>query len=184
MELILIRHPKTVAPLGTCYGSTDLEADANHLATDAARLRPLMPRGARFVASPLQRAHRLACALGEPVETDDRLVEVGFGEWEMKRWDDLPRSDMDAWAANVAGHVPPGGESLNDVQARVLDWWDSVEKTGTLVAVAHGGPWRILGAHLLGMPLERSLSIEIQWGGRAHFRVSPDFVQLRGWNLF
>lgn len=184
MDLILIRHPKTVAPLGTCYGSTDLEPDPDHLAADAARLRPLIPENARIVASPLQRARLLAERLGENIETDARLRELGFGEWEMQRWDALPRADMDSWAANVAGHVPPGGESLRDMEARVKDWWAETPKTGVLFAVAHGGPWRVLAANLLGLPLEKSLQFEIEWGGRSHFRFHDHGVQLRGWNLF
>jgi len=46
MDLILIRHPKTVVPNGVCYGSTDVEPDPKHLSQDAARLKPILPEDA------------------------------------------------------------------------------------------------------------------------------------------
>ncbi len=183
MDLILIRHPKTVVADGTCYGSTDVEADPKHLASDVTRLRAVMPSDVRIISSPMQRAMRLAEYFG-PVETDARLVEMDFGDWEMRCWDDLPREELDAWATDLSGYIPPGGESLRSVAARTIDWWQKQPRDRTVIAVAHGGPWRVLAAHLLGIPLDHTTRLEIGWGGRAVFRVTDFGVQLRGWNLF
>ena len=183
MDLVLIRHPKTVVPNGVCYGSSDVEPDPERLASDAARIAPMLPRDARVVSSPQQRAARLAAFFGE-VETDARLVEMDFGDWEMKRWDALPREEIDGWAGDLLGYTPPGGEALGSVAARTIDWWESQPRDRTIVAVAHGGPWRVLAAHLLGIPLEHSMRVEIEWGGRALFRISDHGAQLRGWNIF
>lgn len=183
MDLILIRHPKTVVPNGVCYGSTDVEPDPQRLASDAARIAPLLPDGARVVCSPQQRAFKLAAQFGEP-EPDARLKEMDFGAWEMQRWDNLPRDEIDGWAADLLEYRPPAGETLREVAERTLDWWAAQPRDATLVAVAHGGPWRVLAAHLLGIPLEHSTRVEIEWGGRALFRISDYGAQLRGWNLF
>lgn len=183
MDLILIRHPQTVVPRGTCYGVTDVEPDPALLASDAARVAPHLPEGARIVSSPQQRARKLAAHFGE-IETDPRLAEMNFGAWEMQRWDDLPRVEIDAWAADIVGYAPPNGESLGAVAERVIDWWESQPRDQTIVAVAHGGPWRVLAAHLLGIPLQHSTRVEIEWGGRALFRIHDHGIQLRGWNLF
>jgi len=75
MDLILIRHPQTVVPRGTCYGETNVEPDPARLASDAARIAPLLPDDARIVSSPQQRAQKLAAHFGD-VETDRRLVDV------------------------------------------------------------------------------------------------------------
>jgi len=116
--------------------------------------------------------------------TDDRLVEMDFGEWEGKDWDALPRNHVDAWAANVTGYIPPGGESVEGVAARVLDWWQSVEIEDTpLVIVSHGGPLRILAAHVTGAPLGQSMAFEIQWGHRALIWHNPGRTALAGWNI-
>lgn len=183
MDLILIRHPQTVVPNGVCYGSTDVEPDPEHLSSDAARIAPLLPQDARIISSPQQRAQRLAANFGSP-ETDARLVEMAFGEWEMRRWDDLPRAEIDAWASDILTYVPPGGESLGSVAARVIDWWEDQPRNRTIIAVAHGGPWRVLAAYLLGISVEHSTRLELEWGGRALFRINDYGAQLRGWNLF
>ena len=53
---------------------------------------------------------------------DDRLAEMNFGDWEGRPWDSIPRLEIDAWAADVAGYAPPGGESPRDLQRRALDF--------------------------------------------------------------
>ncbi len=183
MDLILIRHPKTVVANGVCYGSTDVDPDPARLAADAKRIAPLLPENPRLFSSPQQRAHKLAAHFGT-VETDPRLVEMDFGAWEMQRWDDLPRAEIDGWADDLLGYAPPGGETLGAVAARTIEWWENQPRDQTIIAVAHGGPWRVLAAHLLGIPLEHSIRLEIEWGGRALFRIHNHGAQLRGWNLF
>ena len=185
MELILVRHPETVVPRGTCYGASDVAADEAHLAEAVTRLAPQLPKGARFVSSPQQRARVLAEALaGGAVETDARLKEVDFGDWEMRVWDDLPRAEIDAWSADFYGYVPPNGESMGAMGARTLDWWASVEgHDGTLVAVAHGGPWRALAAHLTGAGLENALRFELAWGRMARFERRRHGVRMTAWGV-
>lgn len=186
MDIHLIRHPRTVAPLGMCYGAMDLEPDPAHLAADAARLAPALPPNARFVASSQQRARKLAEALagGQSVATDDRLVEIDFGEWEGKMWQDLPHNHVSAWTANADGTQPPGGESVARAAQRVREWWDSVEIEDTpLVVVSHGGPLRLIAAHITGASPARSIAFEIKWGHRALVWHNPEHTALAGWNL-
>ena len=153
-DVLLIRHPQTVAAHGVCYGALDLDPAPERLASDAARLAPLIPGGVRVIASPRRRARMLAERLGPPVETDDRLAELDFGRWEGLRWDDLPRAEIDSWAADPLGYRPGGGESVGEMAARTLDWWETLARDGRpVVAVGHGGPWRLLAAHAVGAPL-------------------------------
>jgi alpha-ribazole phosphatase len=66
----------------------------------------------------LQRCAALAGRLG--VHTlDARLAEMDFGAWELRSWDDIPRAEIDAWAADLANYRPGGGESVLQVAARV-----------------------------------------------------------------
>ncbi len=186
MDIHLIRHPKTIASSGTCYGSSDIEANPAQLAADIARNAPALPANARFVSSTQRRAISLAQGLAgdRPVTTDPRLVEMDFGDWENRQWDDLPRAEINAWATDTGGYTPPNGESVNMMAARVLDWWDGVAVEDTpLVVVSHGGPLRILAAHITGSTPEKSMSFEIQWGNRALIWHNPQRTVLAGWNL-
>ena len=186
MDIHLIRHPKTVVTGGTCYGASDIEANPVHLAQDIARNARALPADARFISSTQQRAMALARGLAgdRPVTTDSRLVEMDFGDWENRQWADLPRAEIDAWAADTGGYTPPNGESVNAMAARVLDWWTDVTIEETpLVVISHGGPLRILAAHVTGSTPDRSMAFEIKWGNRALIWHNAHRTVLAGWNL-
>jgi broad specificity phosphatase PhoE len=76
---------------------------------------------------------------------DDRLREIGYGDWEGSTYAQMQASDPDVFARRQAEKwtvPPPGGESYAAVQARVSDWYK--ELTADTVAVAHGGTARAL----------------------------------------
>jgi alpha-ribazole phosphatase len=50
---------------------------------------------------------------------DAKFAEMSFGDWEMRSWKVIERAQLDQWAANITGYVPPAGESLQQVAARV-----------------------------------------------------------------
>ena len=105
-----------------------------------------------FVASPLGRARStmelVRGALKLPIAgyaLDDRLREIGYGDWEGSTLAQMQASDPDVFAARQAEKwtvPPPGGESYASVQARMRDWYDQL--TADTVAVAHGGTARAL----------------------------------------
>jgi alpha-ribazole phosphatase len=120
MRLILVRHPLPLVAPGVCYGSSDLPAAQDDIQRVHAALlaSASIPPGTPVYASPLQRCAVLAGRLG--VHTlDARLAEMDFGAWELRSWDDIPRAEIDAWAADLANYRPGGGESVLQVAARV-----------------------------------------------------------------
>jgi len=147
MRLYLIRHPQPAVAPGICYGATDLPL-AGDPALDAARLRPLLPADAPLYASPLQRCRRLAEALHPAPTFDARLREIDFGAWEMRAWDAIDRAALDAWAANPAGYVPPGGEAVAALRARVGDCLAGLPDEAVLVV--HAGVIKVCAALLAG----------------------------------
>ena len=44
---------------------------------------------------------------------------MDFGAWEGQRWDDIARSEIDAWTADFWHYAPGGGESLAQMMGRV-----------------------------------------------------------------
>jgi alpha-ribazole phosphatase len=149
MRLILVRHPQPQAPAGICYGSTDLPAVPGEPQRVLAALRAsaVIPPSAPIYSSPLQRCTALASLLGNPIY-DARLQELHFGDWEMRRWDDIPRHDIDAWVADMAHYRPGGGESATDAAQRVLTFRAGLlqQPHTDAVIVCHAGTMRLLMA--------------------------------------
>ena len=132
MEIYLVRHTSVDVPAGYAYGQTDVPLKAS-FPEEAARVKQAL-EGHTFDqvwSSPLSRCRRLAayCGYPEPM-TDPRLMEVNFGEWEMKSWDEVssdPRSV--AWFDDWLNEPTPGGESPFPIN--VSEWllsWKSYDK--------------------------------------------------------
>lgn len=105
------------------------------------------PAAYRFVASPLIRTRQtmelVRTALGLPAEgyeTDARLKEVSYGDWEghsydelsVSRPDDVRERDADKWR-----YVPQGGESYSQLSRRFEPFLAEIEAPA--VVVTHGG---------------------------------------------
>lgn len=147
MRLYLIRHPKPDIDTGICYGRSDLGL-AEDAGERADALRALLPADAPLWSSPLRRCIELALALHAKPVVDERLMEMDFGNWEMRRWDDIPRHQLDAWAADPVGYAPPGGESPAAMRTRVASLLPELPEVAVLVA--HGGVLRACVAELTG----------------------------------
>ncbi|MGG1944589.1 alpha-ribazole phosphatase [Trinickia sp. NRRL B-1857] len=170
MDLILIRHPAPAIEAGICYGKTDvpLAGDAAESAHAlAARLAALAaPLPHRVASSPLRRcaelAQRLAPLLGRTYDSDARLQEIDFGEWEGQRWDAIDRAALDAWSADLRHARAHGGESVAQFEARVDAWLDmcreSAAPDASVLAVTHAGVMRMIAALLLGEAIETTLA--------------------------
>lgn len=153
MRLYLIRHPQPEVAAGICYGRSDLPVPIERALCAAGALAPRLPRDAVLWSSPAARcaalAEYLASALDTTVRYDDRLLEMDFGAWEMRPWDAIARSEVDAWAADTAGYRPGGGERVLDVAERVKSLHDGLKADGRdAVLVCHAGVIRLLLAAL------------------------------------
>jgi alpha-ribazole phosphatase len=161
MILHLIRHPKPLVRPGICYGRLDISAE--NFEAVAEGLRANLPSGLPLWSSPLQRCRKLAELLNPNLTVDDRLMEMDFGVWEGRSWDDIPRPELDAWAADVAGYAPPGGESPFALQQRALDFVAAL-KVQEAVIVTHAGVIRTLLAHWQGLPPARWTELVFGYG--------------------
>ncbi|MEY2633267.1 MAG: hypothetical protein RIR00_1921 [Pseudomonadota bacterium] len=159
MKLYLIRHPEPELPPGLCYGRLDVPA--REVAAAAAGLRPQLPADLPLWTSPLRRCQELAALLAAAPVVDPRLAEMDFGAWEGRSWQEIGPAALDAWAADLAGYVPPGGESARQVQARALQLVAELEDKGIAAAgfVTHAGVIRVLLAHWRQLPVAAWLDI-------------------------
>ncbi len=105
-----------------------------------------------YLSSPLSRARTtmelMRGALNLPPQdyaTDDRLREIGYGQWEGSTLAEMEAADPAFFAKRHADKwrvAPTGGETYEAVQRRMRDWYDQVR--GDIVVVAHGGTARAL----------------------------------------
>ena len=164
MQVFLIRHPRPIIGRGICYGRLDVDCEDPH--PIALGLRPQIPADTPVISSPLRRARVLAQALDPCASIDERLSEIDFGEWEGRPWDDIDRAALDAWAADVLNYTPPGGESVADLQRRVLDFavWLEQQTMPNIAVVAHAGVLRVLVGRWRQLPPETWTQLAFEFG--------------------
>jgi alpha-ribazole phosphatase len=112
--------------------------------------------GASLLSSPAQRCVTTARALrpDTDIPTDPRWWEQDFGAHEGLPFADLP--DLGPLSLeDLAQHRAPGGESYNDMAARVgpalREAVAHVRDHGPHVIVCHAGPIRVALGHALGL---------------------------------
>jgi len=125
-----------------------------------------------IISSPLQRCAGFSRALGErleiPVQLDERLMEVGFGDWEGRSADQLRQQDPEGFQRffdDPVANRPPGAEALDAFYNRVGEGWrDFVQSyTGSrALLVGHAGVIRAILCHILDMPLASMYRIQVQ----------------------
>jgi probable phosphoglycerate mutase len=174
---ILVRHGETPLTGERRYsgsGGSDPSLTDKGRAQAAAAGRVLTDLGiasAVVVSSPLKRtretAEIIADALGSgPVVVDDELREIAFGDWDGYSFAEV----RERWPAEHAAFLrstralPPGGESLDAVAARVESARLRLLETyarRTVIVVTHVTPIKVLVTRALGVPLEAVHRMEL-----------------------
>jgi alpha-ribazole phosphatase len=172
VRVFLIRHPRPAVAPDICYGATDLDL-ADDALDCAARLRQVLPEHLALFSSPLRRCRRLAEALHDAPSYDARLREMDFGAWELRSWNQIPRAELDAWAAAPMAYAPPGGESVSALRTRVMAFLIEHSGPGSedFAVVTHAGVMRIFAAHLQGLAEQTWFSLRFGYGELTLFEV-------------
>jgi broad specificity phosphatase PhoE len=97
----------------------------------------------RVLSSPLQRAYHtgraIAAAHDLDVETDERLIELDYGDWDGMALGDVPAESWAAWRVDP-DFAPPRGERLSDVSERVRAFCADFLSADLVIAVSHVSP--------------------------------------------
>ena len=172
--LVLVRHAESS---GNAQGRLVGRADV-----------PLTPRGrqqiedlsrvlapaVRVISSPLRRAVETGegLGLGPPVETDDRWIEIDYGELDHRPLAEVPGDLWRHWRADPS-YEPPGGESLVEVGRRVRDACEELfaregegarRTDGDVVVVSHVSPIKAAVAWALGQPDDLVWRLQLSTG--------------------
>lgn len=145
MKLYAVRHTKVVVNGEYfCYGFTDVnvtESFYNEAENTKNSLKTVTPD--MVFTSPLSRAVKLATYCGYATATSDRrLMEMNFGDWEMKQWENIMKSEQNSsFLKEYINKRVPNGESLNDQLLRVKEFVEEQKNKGlkTVLIFCHGG---------------------------------------------
>jgi broad specificity phosphatase PhoE len=122
-------------------GRTDIPLSAEGRTLASSWRLPKAISGFEVWASPLGRTRETATLLGLNPRIDERLVESSWGEWEGQMAAELRKrpgfTEIERRGLDLAA---PGGESVRQVQARLLDWLGTL--TQPALAVTHNGVLR------------------------------------------
>jgi alpha-ribazole phosphatase len=186
MELAVIRHTRLDIDAGRCYGQSEI-ALADTFDTELANLHNrLSPPYSAVYSSPLQRCLQLARQFSDSIETDARLLEYDFGDWELNRWDDIDAAALDAWMQDFVNVNAPNGESLVQMYARVAAFMETLRDRDHphCLIVTHSGVIRCIWAYLLQIPLAEIFKLEVGYGEVLRCRLAAnsqeDVVYARG----
>lgn len=157
-------------------GQADIDIDAvgrEQAGRNGRRLAELIanPEAFDFVASPMRRTRetmeRVRAAMGlDPsvYRTDERLVEVNFGDWQ-----GFTFAELEAHQPGVSGarqvdkwdFVPPGSdaESYEMLTRRIRPWLAEVARP--TVCVTHGGVMRAIFRLVEELPKNKAAALEI-----------------------
>jgi alpha-ribazole phosphatase len=221
MKVFLIRHTPTVAAKGVIYGRTDLDIKEpwepmfreiiGYLSEENGNTGISAPQRHLYFSSPLIRCRKMAEYLAsdylepsEPTLYDDRLMEIDFGDWEMGKWADIPRDEIDRWMADFVNLAPPGGESFAEVYHRSVAFWQeqiepllaeplnvlpgevSTARVKTVAALepvvyifGHGGVLRSFLCYVLGMDMKDAFKMILRHGSVTEIELNRDMRRTR-----
>ncbi len=174
-ELYLIRHGRTQANEKHQYcGASDLplsEAGAAALAG----IRYDTPPCRFFTSGMLRTEQTLQLLFGEvPHIRDPRFREISFGEFEGLTYEELKDcEDYQRWISDDGKTAPPGGESTEAFQKRVLEGLrDLLALEEAAVLVTHGGVIALIMEHLFPQENKNRYQWQPQPGGG--YRLTPN----------
>ncbi|MEB3020905.1 bifunctional RNase H/acid phosphatase [[Mycobacterium] crassicus] len=177
-RLLLLRHGQTELSVQRRYsgrGNPPLTDTGRRQAESAARY--LAERGgiAAVISSPLLRCRDTAGAaakqLGLDVSVDQDLTETDFGAWEGLTFAEAAEHDPELhrrWLKDTSTK-PPGGESFDAVQQRVLAARDRI-------IADHGGTTVLVVSHVT--PIKTLLRLALDAGPAILYRLHLDLASL------
>lgn len=165
-KFILVRHGQSKAnECGYLVGKT--EAPLSSLGEKQARAVSeyilKVYKVDAIYSSPLSRACNtvkgVADALNLPINMENKLTEFDFGKWEGLTHEKIKNSFDDGyskWARDPGVFIPDGGESMAQLQARVVEKIKEIGKKEdgkTVLIGSHSSVIRALQCYIQGLPL-------------------------------
>lgn len=177
--LIMVRHTAVDESLrGFCYGASDVElSGAGKAHVDLLTAELIATRPSHIFHSGLLRTRHLAdmvaVRVGATAQVDRRIAEFDFGEWEMRRWDDIHADghDIARLVHEPETFAPPGGETVFSMRDRVMSWYRALPRGARVLAISHGGPISALRGSLTGVAPAAWPALVPAFGEQVRFKL-------------
>lgn len=179
MEIYLIRHPAVNIDPGICYGHSDVGVSEEKLELTVEKIKKSIPDYSEsiFYSSDLIRCRMLAGALSSnEIYYSDKIRELNFGKWEMQKWNEIPETELKYWMEDFVNRNCDGGESYNDLDSRVINFWKELIKKdhNKIAVVTHGGVIRSILCNVLGMPIQNSFKLKIDYSSISKVAINNE----------
>lgn len=163
MEIYLIRHTTPLIKKGLIYGRMDVPLAHSFTAEKEDVLKQIPVDLDIVYSSPSGRCKQLAAEISPEYILSEALYELNFGDWEGDTWDTIDRDACEVWMADFVNQAPPNGETMLEMQKRVLLFLNELLKLPDqhVGIVTHGGVIRIILAHYKNMALKDSFTLKI-----------------------
>lgn len=183
MEIYLIRHTRVNVDATVCYGNSDVEL-ASTFPSELGLIQQKLPSAENWViySSPLKRTLKLAAALfpAEQPVIDNRLRELNFGNWELKKWDEINKEELSGWMNDFVNVPCTGGESYQNLYDRSAEFFDHcISKAHEhVLVISHAGVIRSILSLILKIPLEKTFSLQLDHGKISKIKVHGTHIMV------
>jgi len=186
--VLVVRHGLTAATGTALAGRTPgipLDDRGRRQAAELAG-RLAQVRLDAIVSSPLERCMQTAAAIAErqspevQVTADERVIEVGYGDWTGQSLRKLSREPL--WRVvqthpSAVTFPGPGGETLPDIQRRavaaVRDWNARLGRDAVFLICSHADVIKAILADSLGLHLDMYQRIQVDPCSLSVIRYTP-----------
>lgn len=185
-KLWLIRHGHPDFPLGAhmCLGRTDTPLGPLGRMQAVLLGEALRDQKPAVFASPLTRCRETAAPLGGEAVLLPALAEQDMGPWDGLDFDTIKARWPELYARRASEPllVPPGAETLAEVQRRVTPALRECVSAceGDLAVVAHASVIQAILAEVCGVPLTESRPLRIPYASYALLRCDDTITLEQG----
>jgi alpha-ribazole phosphatase len=184
MEIHLIRHTAVENPENLCYGFAEMPLRKDY--PEDFKMLDIDKDYDVIISSPSQRCRLLADYFKLDYQTDERLREMNFGNWEMKKWTDIPEEEINPWYEDFVNIKATGGENLVEMQTRVLSFWNELIQKNDIekvLIITHAGVIRLILQNVLQFPVENMFNIQIDYGKKIIINVNDKIFSVKKMNV-
>lgn len=184
MEIHLIRHTAVENPDNLCYGFAEISLKKDF--KENFKLIQIEKDFDLIISSPSERCQLLVKHFHFSYQIDERIKEMNFGDWEMKKWTEIPKEEINPWYEDFINVKATNGENLLEMQTRVSEFWNellSKKDINKILIVTHAGVIRLILQSVLKLPLENMFNLQIDYGKRTVIDVKDGFISIKNINI-